>query len=69
MFKTDKILHFIVSGYIFIIPTVLLNTPWPGLALSLGWGFWKESHDNPFDWLDILADILGLTFAFLIWRF
>jgi len=65
----DKLLHFIVSGYLFLIPTLILTYPWPGIVLALSWGLWKELKDKKFDWWDIVADLSGILFANLIWAF
>ena len=65
--NTDKILHFIVCGWLFFVVALPLKIAWPGILLSSAWGLYREIKGSTFDWLDLAADTAGIIFAFALW--
>ena len=63
-FVSDKFLHFIFS-----MMGAILH-PLFGLGLGLGKEFGDEkSPNNKWDWMDILADVVGVIVGGVVWYF
>jgi len=70
--EKDKIMHFVVSASVFFVVVWLSKDAGLSILAGLAWSFGKEYYDEwkggVFDWNDILADLLGIMFAYLIWK-
>jgi len=68
----DKLLHFYVSLTLMILLGLFLGITL-GVLLTLLLGFFKEIYDRfygtGFDWLDMLANIIGIGIGLIIITF
>lgn len=68
----DKILHFFISAFMVAIFATFLDIH-IAAVLAFCVGISKELFDqfqpgNKFDWLDLLADLIGVLIGVLLWQ-
>ena len=68
--QSDKVLHFLVS-FVIAFPLMAVNI-YLAIGVTLAIGLYKEFTDshkegNYWSWGDLLADILGILIAIILW--
>ena len=68
--QSDKVLHFLVC-FVIAFPLMSINI-YLAIGATLAIGLYKELTDshkpnNYWSWGDILADVLGVFFAVVVW--
>ena len=68
--QSDKVLHFLVC-FVIAFPLMAINI-YLAIGVTLAIGLYKEFTDshkpnNYWSWGDIVADVLGVFFAVVVW--
>lgn len=67
----DKLIHFCVSALMFVVLYQLTGVVGASAMFVFMCGFVKEGLDateegNFFSWADLIADVLGISFAYVV---